>query len=81
MLTKNLSLELARTNPHAIVVGLHPGTVDTDLSKPFQAGVDPDRLFTDGNNRPDIFLGYVLSELTPDRSGEVIAWDGQTITP
>ena len=79
MLTKNLSLELSRTNPHAIVVGLHPGTVDTDLSKPFQAGVDPDRLFTAEQSAG--YLWGVLSELTPERSGEVIAWDGQTITP
>ena len=79
MLTKNLSLELSRTNPNAVVVGLHPGTVDTDLSKPFQAGIDPDKLFT-----PEQSAGYlwdVLNRLTPEQTGQVIAWDGQTITP
>ncbi|NIO42399.1 MAG: SDR family NAD(P)-dependent oxidoreductase, partial [Burkholderiales bacterium] len=39
MLIKTLSIELARRNPKAICVGLHPGTVDTALSKPFQSGI------------------------------------------
>jgi len=79
MLTKNLSLELGRTNPNAIVIGLHPGTVDTNLSKPFQAGVSPERLFT-----PEQSAGYlwdVLLNLTSEQSGQVIAWDGQAIVP
>lgn len=33
---KNLSIELQRKNPNAIIVALHPGTVDSELSKPFQ---------------------------------------------
>ena len=79
MRTKNLSLELSRTNPHAIVVGLHPGTVDTDLSQPFQSGVDPNKLFTAEQSAG--YLWNVLNGLTPERTGQVIAWDGQTITP
>jgi NAD(P)-dependent dehydrogenase (short-subunit alcohol dehydrogenase family) len=79
MLTKNLSLELSRTNPYAIVVGLHPGTVDTGLSKPFQSGVDPNKLFTAEQSAG--YLWDVLNELSPERTGQVIAWDGQTITP
>ena len=79
MLTKNLSLELRRTNPGAIVVGLHPGTVDTNLSKPFQSAVPIDQLFN-----PDQSAGYlwsIISELSPERSGQIIAWDGQEIDP
>ena len=79
MLTKNLSLELSRTNPNAVVVGLHPGTVDTDLSKPFQAGVAPEKLFTPEQSA--VYLWDVLMSLDPGCSGQVIAWDGQTITP
>ena len=41
--------------------------------------VDPDRLFTAEQSAG--YLWDVLSALTPERSGEVIAWDGQTITP
>ena len=55
MLTKNLSLELSRTNPRAVIVGLHPGTVDTGLSKPFQKGVPPNKLFS-----PEQSAAYLL---------------------
>ena len=79
MLTQNLSLELRRTNPQAIVVGLHPGTVDTDLSKPFQSGVSPDKLFSPEQSAQ--YLWSVLSALTVERSGQVIDWNDQTITP
>ncbi len=79
MLTKNLSLELSRTNPKSIVIGLHPGTVDTSLSKPFQAGVAPDKLFTPEQSAD--YLWEVLIGLRPERTGQVIAWDDQTITP
>ncbi len=79
MLTKNLSLELSRTNPRAVIVGLHPGTVDTDLSKPFQTGVPPNKLFSPEHSAA--YLWDVLNTLTPERTGQVIAWDGQTIIP
>ena len=45
-LMRTLSIELARANPNACVATLHPGTVDTDLSKPFQGNVPADKLFT-----------------------------------
>ena len=38
MIIKTLAIELARRNPDAVCVGLHPGTVDTALSAPFQSG-------------------------------------------
>ena len=77
MLTQNLSLELKRTNPQSVVIGLHPGTVDTALSKPFQSGVAPEKLFTPEQSAR--YLWKVLSEVTPEQTGTVIAWDGQTI--
>ena len=45
-LLRTMSIELGRYNPHACVATLHPGTVDTALSKPFQAHVPADKLFT-----------------------------------
>ena len=45
-LMRTLSIELARANPNACVATLHPGTVDTGLSRPFQANVPKDELFT-----------------------------------
>lgn len=35
MLVKTASIELKRTMPRAIVIALHPGTVNSKLSKPF----------------------------------------------
>ena len=77
MLIKTLSIELARTRPEAVCVALHPGTVDTPLSKPFQRGVAPDRLFTPDRSADQLLK--VLDQLTPERSGDCFAWDGRRI--
>ena len=79
MLLRTFAIELARRNPRAICVGLHPGTVDTHLSAPFQSNVPEGKLFT-----PDFAasrLLKVVDRLTPDDSGKVFAWDGQLIPP
>ncbi len=77
MLLRNLAIELRQRNPRALCVALHPGTVDTALSKPFQAGVDPARLFT--AERSANALLAVLDRLVPADSGRAWAWDGQPI--
>lgn len=77
MLLRNLAVELARTHPEAIVAGLHPGTVDSALSAPFQRGVKPDKLFTADHSAARMLS--VLDGLTPGDSGGVFAWDGQRI--
>ena len=43
-ITKTASIELKRQN--IITYCLHPGTVDTQLTKPFQSSINPDTLFT-----------------------------------
>lgn len=77
MILRNLAVELARTHPLAVVAGLHPGTVDTGLSAPFQKGVAPDKLFTPAFAAERLLS--VLADLTPAGSGGVFAWDGQRI--
>jgi len=77
MLIRTMAIELKRTRPEAILVGLHPGTVDTELSKPFQRGVPEGRLFT-----PDESAGHLLAVvdgLRLEDSGGVFAWDGARI--
>jgi NAD(P)-dependent dehydrogenase (short-subunit alcohol dehydrogenase family) len=77
MVMRNLAIELARSHPQAVAVGLHPGTVDTSLSQPFQRGVLPDKLFT-----PEIAAAHllaVLDKLTPADSGGLFGWDGTAI--
>lgn len=76
-LTKTLSIELKRKAPTSIVVGLHPGTVDTDLSKPFQRGVKPDKLFDVA--RATRQLLEVIDGLTPSDTGQLFAYDGTVI--
>lgn len=76
-LIRTAAIELRRTHRHAICVALHPGTVDTRLSQPFQRGV-PD-LFTP--ERSAAALLGVLDGLTPEQSGRLFAWDGQEIAP
>jgi NAD(P)-dependent dehydrogenase (short-subunit alcohol dehydrogenase family) len=77
MLLKTLSIELARRNPYALCVGLHPGTVDTNLSRPFQGSVPEGKLFPPA--RSARCLLSVLNRLTPDDTGGFFAWDGSRI--
>jgi NAD(P)-dependent dehydrogenase (short-subunit alcohol dehydrogenase family) len=79
MLIRTLAIELARTNPDAICVALHPGTVDTGLSKPFQKGVSGDRLFS--TDQAAAQLLDVLHRLEPAQTGRCLAWDGAEIAP
>ena len=76
-LMRTLSIELARANPNACVATLHPGTVDTDLSKPFQGGVPADKLFSADDSASRMWA--VLDGLTPQDSGTLFAYDGSVI--
>ncbi len=77
MMLRTLAIELARKRPEAICVGLHPGTVDTGLSKPFQSGTSPEKLFS-----PEFSAGMLLGVLDGLRAGDtggVFAWDGKRV--
>lgn len=77
MFTRTLAVELARPAQSAICVALHPGTVDTDLSRPFQRSVAPVRLFDP--DRAARQLLAVNDGLTLEQSGSFLAWDGAPI--
>lgn len=77
MLLKTVAVETRRTHPALVVAGLHPGTVATDLSAPFQRGVKPEALFDP--DRAAIQLLNVIEGLTPEDSGALKAWDGSTL--
>ena len=76
-LFRTLSIELRRTHANATCVLLHPGTVDTPLSQPFQGGVPAKRLFTP--QRAARQLLEIIARLTPADSGRFYAWDGSEI--
>lgn len=79
MFTKTLAIEWARRAPALAVIGLHPGTVATDLSAPFRSRVPADRLFTPSFAAERLVA--LLDGIGPQDSGKVFAWDGREIVP
>ncbi len=79
MLVRNYAIEQARRNGDFIAVGLHPGTVDTGLSKPFQGNVPDGRLFTPAQSAG--YLLDVIEGLGPADSGGVFDWAGKPVPP
>lgn len=79
MILRTLAVELARRNPSALCVGLHPGTVDTQLSFPFQARVPPGKLFSPSEAATNLLR--VVDGLTGEATGRVFAWDGTEVEP
>jgi NAD(P)-dependent dehydrogenase (short-subunit alcohol dehydrogenase family) len=77
MLLKTLAIEHARQWPQSIVAGLHPGTVDTDLSEPFTSRTPSKQLFSP--ERSASYLLKVIEGLGPEDSGHTFAWDGSRI--
>ncbi|KAJ6980448.1 hypothetical protein NC653_028297 [Populus alba x Populus x berolinensis] len=76
-MTKTVSVEFARKRDPIICILLHPGTVDTDLSKPFQRNVPDGKLFT-----KEFSVQQLLSIINNAKShdnGKFFAWDGQEI--
>ena len=76
-LFKSLSIEWARKYPKAIITLLHPGTVNTNLSKPFHKFVPKDKLFSP--QKTSSYLIDILLRQKPTDSGKFIAWDGKEI--
>lgn len=71
MIVRTASIELARTHPLAVLVALHPGTVSSALSGPFNGatiGRPADEAATD--------LLHVLDGLTPADTGNFYSYDG-----
>ncbi|MBB4154233.1 NAD(P)-dependent dehydrogenase (short-subunit alcohol dehydrogenase family) [Sphingomonas jinjuensis] len=76
---RTLAIEERRRNDRAIVVGLHPGTVDTALSRPFQGRVREGTLFTP--DRAAVQLLDVLDGLKAPDSGKLFDYQGLEIAP
>ena len=79
MIVKNSAIEVGRRNKQAIIVALHPGTVDSELSAPFKNNIAKDKLFT-----PDYAVQRmmeVLETLTPSHTGRLFSWEGEEIAP
>ena len=77
MLVRNFAIELGRTHRQASVVALHPGTVDTGLSEPFQASLPSGQLTTPAQAAHHLL--DVIDGLTPADSGRAFDWKGEEI--
>ncbi len=73
-IVKTASIEIARWNPDAIVVALHPGTVATELSPRFAGNRDT---FTPAQATARLLSA--LEGLTPADTGGFFAYDGSRI--
>ena len=76
---KTFSIELKRTNPKAIIIGLQPGTVDSELSAPFKRSVSNNKLFTAEYSVSQLL--EVIERADESSSGNLISWDGEIISP
>ncbi len=73
--TRNTAIELRRSN--VIAVSLHPGTTDTELSRPFQRNVRPEKLFS-AEKTAEMLLD-VIDGLGMDDSGGFFDYAGKPI--
>lgn len=77
--TRTAAIELSRRAKQLICVGLHPGTVNTGLSEPFQRRVPAGQL-----QSPDQSAGHllgVIAQLKVEDTGLLFDWAGKRIQP
>ena len=75
MILKGLSIEQQRSNHDSIIFGLHPGTVDSKLSRPFQK--KNKEYFSPEFSAKKLL--NVIDTKTVDDNGKIFAWDNSII--
>jgi len=76
-LTRTVAVEHGREGSGVICMLLHPGTVDTALSRPFNRNVPPKMLFS-----PEAAVRCLLDVVgraQPEHNGQFLSWDGTQI--
>jgi NAD(P)-dependent dehydrogenase (short-subunit alcohol dehydrogenase family) len=76
---RTAAIELRRHNRDSIVLGLHPGTVATALSAPFQSNVPEHKLFSPEWAARQLL--QVLAQRQSADSGKVFDWAGELVAP
>ncbi len=74
---KNLSIEWSRSLKDMCVVVMQPGTVNTQLSAPFQSNVADEQLFSAAYSAECLL--EVLSKMNASQSGGFVDWAGESI--
>ncbi|WP_246034023.1 SDR family NAD(P)-dependent oxidoreductase [Thalassotalea mangrovi] len=77
MLLKTTSIEFARRFKQVKLIAFHPGTTDSDLSKPFQANVPEGKLFSPDFVAQQLF--NIVKTATFDQQLSYLDWDNQSI--
>lgn len=77
MLIATAAIELKRTHPKALVIGLHPGTVNSRLSGPFQTHLREGQLQTPQQAAAQLL--QVMEGAALADSGRCLAWDGKVV--
>jgi len=74
---KTMANECRLKHPGAAIVAIHPGTTDTNLSRPFQKNVRAEKLYSPRLTATRLLS--VLDEIDETHSGSFLNWDGSTI--
>lgn len=77
MLIKTISIETKLNYKKLTVIGLHPGTVNSNLSRPFQQNIAKSKLFTPTQSAKKLI--HVINNVTIADTGKCISFDGTTI--
>ena len=78
MVLKNMAIEYGRRAKNVKLVAFHPGTTDTSLSKPFQASVPSDKLFTPTFVASQ--LAGIMNNADVDGQLSYLDWNGEMIS-
>ncbi|HHQ4924869.1 TPA: SDR family NAD(P)-dependent oxidoreductase [Aeromonas veronii] len=77
MLLRCAAIELARRAPGVKLLAFHPGTVDTQLSRPFHANVPPENV-----QSPELVADHLINlmnRLQPDGKLSFLDWQSKPI--
>lgn len=75
--TKTLAVECQRRKEPVISVVIHPGFVDTELSKPYQRNIPPEKLFTPETSAEKLL--EILDSLKMEDTGKFFSYNRQEI--
>ncbi|MCR9138344.1 MAG: SDR family NAD(P)-dependent oxidoreductase [Alphaproteobacteria bacterium] len=73
-IVRSVSVEVARKRPEAVCLALHPGTIETDLTRPFARG-----RYTHTATRSARNLLTVMDNMSASETGQFFAYDGSAI--
>eukprot|EP00127_Corallochytrium_limacisporum_P000632 Clim_evm31s22 gene=Clim_evmTU31s22 len=76
-MNKCLAVEVGRNKKSLCTIVLHPGTVDTDLSAPYQKGVPEGKVFTKEYSVDQMMK--ICNAVDEEDSGKFYAWDGKEV--